>query len=167
MCRVLHTVDSNDLAQLMKMYSGIRKQIGHGGNERMKHTLKAMAFLYIRTALRIYKQLAQGEEVRVDISKPFSYLHDPDGKGKGVLDVLSADNPTDCFPIYLSAANAADVCEATDMSYELFVRAFTIFEENAANKEEQARMMSTMVSSLIATRNLPEESYETLATKVC
>ena len=165
--RVLHTIDSDEMPVLMKMYSGARKQLGMGGAERLRITLKAMAFLYIKAAVRNRKLIAAGSETGVDVSKPFAYLHDPDGKGKGVLDVLSEEVPDECFSIYLAAANAADVCECEDFTYELLVRAFTIYEENAAKSREQTVMMSSIISSMCALRNLPAESYATLTTKVC
>ena len=164
-CRVIHLIDSDDMPMLMKMYSGVRKQLGQGGTQRMAHTLKAMSFLYVRLAIRCKKLEAQGVDPGVPLAKPFQYIYT--GDGKGILEILCKDAPMDTFPMFLTCANAADTCELVDLSYDLYTEAFTIYEEQAADSKGQTVMLSTMISSLCALRAMPEESYDIVATKVC
>lgn len=165
-CRTIHLVDSEDPSVLFKMYSGIRKQLGQGGEERMKHTLKAMAFLYMRLAGRIFKiEQAEGETGGVSSSKPFQYLYS--GDGKGILEILAVDQPLTVFHMYLNCANAADVCGNEAVAYDLYTEAFTIYEEHAADSKDQLLMLSTMISSLCALQNISDENYDVIATKVC
>ena len=164
-CRVIHIIESDDVHTLFKMYSGIRKQLGQGGPERMKYTLKAMAFLYMRLAVRIKKLEQAGTELQINCAKPFQYIHS--GDQKGILEILVQQIPLQAFHIYIACANAADVCELPDLCYDLYTEAFTIYEENAADTKEQVLMLNVMTSSLCALRNITDENYEVLATKVC
>lgn len=165
-CRTIHLMDSPDPAVLFKMYGGVRKQLGQGGPERTPHTLKAVASLYIRLALRVRKLEVEGGETNgITSSKPLQYLHN--GDGKGILEVLAVDQPLSTFQLYLSAAATSDVCELEDVTYELYAAAFTIYEENAADTKDQLSLLSQMVSSLHALQNLSDENYGVIAGKVC
>jgi vacuolar protein sorting-associated protein 35 len=165
-CRTIHIVECDDVQTLIKMYSGIRKQLGQGGPDRLKYTLKAMSLLYMRLALRIKKLEQSGAELQITCEKPFQYIHS--GDQKGILEILVQQTPLQAFHIYIACANAADVCELHDLCYDLYTEAFTIYEENAADTKDQVLMLNVMTSSLCALRNIADESaYEVLATKVC
>lgn len=165
-CRTIHLVDSEDVQVLFKMYSGIRKQLGQGGSDRMAHTLKAMASLYMKLALKIHRLVeAQADVGSLTPNKAFQYLYS--GDGKGILETLVVDQPLQAFHYFLSSANAADVCGLQDICYDLYTEAFTIYEENAADSKDQLLMLHTMVSSLCALQNMTDENYEVVATKVC
>ena len=162
--RVLHTVDTNELPVLLKMYSGIRKRLGQGQIERMRHTLKSMAMAYMRLAIRCRKAELAGQDPGVAPAKALQYIFS--GDGKAILDILSQDNPTAAFPLYIAIANAADACGLSDMCYEIFSETFTIYEENAADTKDQLNMLNVIISALCALRSMGEEQYEIISTKV-
>ncbi|EKF30592.1 vacuolar protein sorting-associated protein 35, putative [Trypanosoma cruzi marinkellei] len=179
-CRVLHLLQCEDVSMQMKMLNGVRKLLGQGGPERIAVTLPTLVSLYIRLALRVANtNKTEGADVdaktdgedngktvkRVPCNKPFQIIHS--GDGKGILEMLAAEKPTESFYLYLTSANAADTCGLPDVAYELYTNAFQIYEENAADTREQIEMVSCLISSLSSLRNVPEESYELLATKVC
>lgn len=169
--RLLQVIDCpEDLPLMLKLYSGVRKQLGQGGMERMRLTLKPMALLYMRLAVRAKKAEAAANESGAGGStlapaKALQYIYT--GDGKGILEVLGSEAPLECFYLYLTCANAADVCELPDLTYELYTEAFTIYEEHAADSKMQQSMLLTMVSSLCALRTMAEENYDIIATKVC
>jgi len=165
-CRTIHLLDSPDPATLFKMYGGVRKQLGQGGPERTPHTLKAVASLYIRLALRIRKLELEGAETDgMTTAKPLQYLHN--GDGKGILEVLAVDQPMSTFQLYLNAAATSDACELEDVTYEMFAAAFTIYEENTADTKDQLGLLSQMVSSVHALQSMGDENYGIVAGKVC
>lgn len=163
--RILHIIDSEDLGVLFKMYSGARKQLGQGGMQRMRRTLKAMVFLYMRLAIRAKKVELSGSEPGVAVAKPFQYIHS--GDGKGILELLTQEIPDETIFMYVACANAADTCELPDVAYELYCEAITIYENNVADSKDQIHVLSTMISSLHSLKAMPEESYEVIATKIC
>ncbi|CUG91687.1 vacuolar protein sorting-associated protein, putative [Bodo saltans] len=165
-CRTVHMIDTDDVQVLFKMYSGIRKQLGQGGNERMVYTLKTIAALYQRLALRVNKLvLAEQDTGSLTPQKALQYLYS--GDGKGIIEVLAVERPQAAFQLYLNAANCADVCAADELSYDLYTEAFTLYEENAANAADQMLMLKMMISSLCMVQNMNEENYDNVATKLC
>jgi vacuolar protein sorting-associated protein 35 len=169
-CRALQAIDTPDLATLSKIYSGVRKQLGRGGAERMRFTLKAMTSMYTRLALRCAKataNLQEGEEDHgVNLTKIFTFIHS--GDGVGMLELLCDTAPLEAFPYYLHAAGVADACALGEQCYDLMAAAFMVYEQRgAADTKLQIQCLTQMISTVAATRNLPEETYMQLAAKLC
>ncbi|ESL09312.1 vacuolar protein sorting-associated protein 35 [Trypanosoma rangeli SC58] len=179
-CCVLHLLQSDDVATQLKMLNGVRKLLGQGGPRRIVVTLPTLVSLYVRLALRIANTVdveGNGDTDTLDVeggtavkrrvpcTKPFQIIHS--GDGKGILEMLAAEEPVESFQLYLTSANAADTCGLPDVAYELYVSAFQIYEENAADTREQIEMVTCLISSLYNLRCITEENYELLATKVC
>ncbi|ORC89386.1 vacuolar protein sorting-associated protein 35 [Trypanosoma theileri] len=101
----------------------------------------------------------------VSCAKVFYFIHS--GDGKGILEILAMEQPLQTFHLYLASANAADACGLPDVAYEMYVSVFQLYEENAADTTGQIEMMHCLISSLYTLSQMPEESYELLATKVC
>jgi vacuolar protein sorting-associated protein 35 len=164
-CAALQFIDTPELNVLAKLFSGMRKQLGQGGPERMRYTLKAMVSLYIRLALRARKAEAAGEDPGVNTGKLFHLMHT--GDGKGMLEHLADKAPGEVFHLYLTAANAADTCGQCDVAYDLYAGAFALYDEHAATAKAQLMMLTAMIASLCALRAMPEETYDTLSAKLC
>ncbi|KAH9597513.1 Vacuolar protein sorting-associated protein 35 [Trypanosoma melophagium] len=184
-CRVLHLLHCDDVATQMKMLNGVRKQLGQGGSDRLVVTLPTLASLYIRFALRVAKEEANANKNKdangnennnneetekvnktgLSPAKVFHFIHS--GDGKGILEILAMEDPLQTFHLYLASANAADACGLPDIAYEMYVSVFQLYEENAADTTGQIEMMDCLISSLYTLSQMPEESYEPLATKVC
>uniref|UniRef100_A0A7S1LP92 Vacuolar protein sorting-associated protein 35 n=1 Tax=Neobodo designis TaxID=312471 RepID=A0A7S1LP92_NEODS len=166
-CKALHLVDSPDLKELNRLYSAMRRELGKGGPERMRYTLKAMSSLYIRLALRVKKAEVNGETPGVSVAKLFNYLYT--GDGGGILEHLASQVPVEAFHMFLTAANAADTCDQHELEtcYNLYASAFQLYEENGGSTKLQLQMLNAMISSLSALRTMPEDRYDTLASKLC
>jgi vacuolar protein sorting-associated protein 35 len=166
-CKALHLIDTPDLKELTRLYSSIRRELNRGGPERMRYTFKAMSALYMRLALRCKKAEVSEQETGVNLQRIFSYLFT--GDNQGLLEHLAGQVPVEAFYMYLNAANIADTCEQHDseMAYNLYASAFQLYEDNSGSTKQQLQMLSAMVASLGAVRAMPEEHYDTLATKLC
>ena len=165
-CQVLHIVDTSNISTLSKIYSGIRKQLAQGGEQRLRYTLKTMAVLYIKLALRCSALVAKEEEIPVKLDKVFGYIYS--GDSKGILDYLSTNIPADeAISIFLHAANAADLCNLPEKVDEIFCAAFALYEENAARTETQVRMLTMIIASMRQLVSVPLDTYDMLTTKAC
>ena len=69
--------------------------------------------------------------------------------------------------LYLNAANSADTCELPDEAYDLICAAFGIYEEHGADSKVQMTMLNNMIAATAMLRNMSEETYDTVATKLC
>eukprot|EP00759_Apiculatamorpha_spiralis_P056874 PhF_6_TR8318/c0_g1_i1/m.12923/K18468/VPS35; vacuolar protein sorting-associated protein 35 len=166
-CRLLQLLNSTtDLGATHKMLSIARKELGKGGDVRMKYTLVPVVYLYIKLAIRLKKQELAGVDTGIKIDKLFHYLHSGGG-GKGVLEVLAKDSPQLSMQLYLNAASAADTCGLDEVAYEMLTEAFTLYEERISDTKVQIRLLNVMTSTLCMLRNLSVEHYDIVSTKVC
>ncbi|CEP64459.1 retromer subunit VPS35 LALA0_S11e04654g [Lachancea lanzarotensis] len=78
--------------------------------------------------------------------------------GAGCFDLL--------YKLNVQTASLADQCELSDIAYDFFSQAFTIFEESLSDSRIQFQAIVNMAQTLQKTRNLHTESYyETLITR--
>jgi vacuolar protein sorting-associated protein 35 len=166
-CKSLHLIDTEDLRELNRLYSAMRREITKGGPERMRYTFKAMASLYLRLALRVKKAEVAGNSTGVNLLKVFGYLYT--GDGGGILEHLATTVPNEAFYMYLNAANIADTCELheSETCYNFIASAFQLYEENSGSTRLQLQMLNAMIASLSGLKSMPEENYDRLATKLC
>lgn len=97
--------------------------------------------------------------------KAFRHLYT--GDGKGLLEVLATELPVPTFFTFLSCAGVADTCELPDLSYDLLTEALGLYEQYAADTRDQLDMLTCLINVLYDLSNIPAESYEVIATKVC
>ncbi|GET88282.1 vacuolar sorting-associated-like protein [Leishmania tarentolae] len=184
-CRTLHLLANDDPAVYAKMLTGVRKVLLQGGARRIPLTYPTLMTLHRRAALRLYAQYQRlssstksdegernGEEAAMAASqamkavrKCFGYVYS--GDSKGILEVFAVEAPTEAIKEYLLFSNTADVCEQSETSYALYVEALTLYEGHTENSHEQIDALIACVNALYHMRNMPEESYEVLAAKVC
>eukprot|EP00834_Sanchytrium_tribonematis_P008288 NODE_928_length_3036_cov_0.345931.p2 type:complete len:262 gc:universal NODE_928_length_3036_cov_0.345931:1846-2631(+) len=68
--------------------------------------------------------------------------------------------------LYLDAANEASQCKMEEMSYEMFVQSFTVYETLISESRSQYAALLAMISKLFQVQ-LIADSYDNLTTKVC
>lgn len=70
-----------------------------------------------------------------------------------------------CLRLFLLAGQSADECGFEETAYELFVQAFTIYEESISESRAQFQAITCIVGTLQTTRIFGLENYDTLITK--
>ena len=75
------------------------------------------------------------------------------------------DAPTIALRLFLLAAQIADECGFEDLAYDLYVEAFTVYEEGISESRAQLQAITLVIGSLQAARVFGTDNYDTLITK--
>ena len=75
------------------------------------------------------------------------------------------DAPTIALRLFLLAAQIADECGFEDLAYDLYVEAFTVYEEGISESRAQLQAITLVISTLQGARVFGTDNYDTLITK--
>ena len=75
------------------------------------------------------------------------------------------DAPTIALRLFLLAAQVADECGFEDLTYDLYVQAFTVYEDSISESRAQLQAITLIIGTLQAARVFSEDNYDTLITK--
>jgi vacuolar protein sorting-associated protein 35 len=73
--------------------------------------------------------------------------------------------PTIALRLFLLAAQVSDECGFEDLTYELYVEAFTIYEESISESRAQLQAIALIIGTLQGARVFGVDNYDTLITK--
>jgi vacuolar protein sorting-associated protein 35 len=75
------------------------------------------------------------------------------------------DAPAIALRLFLLAAQVADECGFEDLSYDLYVQAFTVYEESISESRAQLQAVALIVGTLQGARVFGSDNFDTLITK--
>ena len=75
------------------------------------------------------------------------------------------DAPTIALRLFLLAAQIADECGFEDLAYDLYVEAFTVYEEGISESRAQLQAITLVIGTLQGARVFGVDNYDTLITK--
>ena len=75
------------------------------------------------------------------------------------------DAPTIALRLFLLAAQVADECGFEDLAYDLYVEAFTVYEEGISESRAQLQAITLVIGTLQGARVFGVDNYDTLITK--
>jgi vacuolar protein sorting-associated protein 35 len=67
--------------------------------------------------------------------------------------------------LFLLAAQVSDQCGFEDLTYDLYVQAFTVYEESISESRAQLQAISLIIGTLQGARVFSVDNYDTLITK--
>jgi vacuolar protein sorting-associated protein 35 len=73
--------------------------------------------------------------------------------------------PVIALRLYLLAAQISDECGFEDLTYDLYVEAFTVYEESISESRAQLQAIALIIGTLQGARVFGLENYDTLITK--
>jgi len=73
--------------------------------------------------------------------------------------------PTISLRLFLLAAQVADECGFEDLTYDLYVQSFTVYEESISDSRAQLQAITLIIGTLQGARVFGEDNYDTLITK--
>ena len=143
----------------VKILQTARRHLEAGG-DRMRFTFPAV----ITSAIKLCRRYKNREHLEDDwASKVESIL-------KFVRQLTSilatqVDAPTIALRLFLLAAQIADECGFEDLAYDLYVEAFTVYEEGISESRAQLQAITLVISTLQGARVFGTDNYDTLITK--
>jgi vacuolar protein sorting-associated protein 35 len=75
------------------------------------------------------------------------------------------DAPTLALRLFLLAAQISDECGFEDLTYDLYVQAFTVYEDSISESRAQLQAITLVIGTLQGARVFGVDNYDTLITK--
>jgi len=75
------------------------------------------------------------------------------------------DAPAIALRLFLLAAQIADECGFEDLTYDLYVQAFTVYEESISESRAQLQAVALIVGTLQGAKVFSSDNFDTLITK--
>ncbi|KAI7861760.1 vacuolar protein sorting-associated protein 35 [Spinellus fusiger] len=159
MAKLVHLFSSDNEDTQFLLLSAARKQFGEGG-DRIRYTFPSLVVAAVKLARR-YKAHENKDEIwEKKTSTLFRFIHQ-------VISVLhnKCECADMCLRLFLMAGQSADEGGFEEIAYELFVEAFTIYEESISESKAQFQAITCIIGALQQTRVFSVENYDTLITK--
>jgi len=73
--------------------------------------------------------------------------------------------PTIALRLFLLAAQVADECGFEDLTYDFYVQAFSVYEDNISESRAQLQAITLIIGTLAGAKVFGVDNYDTLITK--
>lgn len=77
----------------------------------------------------------------------------------------NVEAPSIALRLFLLAAQISDECGFEDMTYDLYVQAFTVYEDSISESRAQLQAITLIIGTLQGAKVFSEDNYDTLITK--
>ncbi|RDL42185.1 Vacuolar protein sorting-associated protein 35 [Venustampulla echinocandica] len=160
LARIVHLIQSDNNDTQFKLLQMTRKAYAEG-NERIKFTTPALITSAMKLARRYKSREHYDDNWESQLSALYKFMH-------ASLSTLSTRVPTAaelCIRLFVACGQIADQTGPESVSYEFFVQAFTIYEEQISDSRAQFQAVCIIAGALHESRNFSRENYDALITK--
>ncbi|WKX97297.1 hypothetical protein Q1695_013168 [Nippostrongylus brasiliensis] len=161
--RFVHLIQAESPDEQFLLLNNARKILGAGGKARIKYTLTPIIFELYKLILR-FVDLKDEENWEPKMRKMFMCA-------MGTIGALITTAEMTNLPLklYLEGAMVADkvpLPDAASVVYEFISKAMSVFEDEIADSRERISAMALITGAMLEIRNLPSESWHTLASQI-
>lgn len=78
---------------------------------------------------------------------------------------VQVEAPAIALRLFLLSAQIADECGFEDLTYDLYVQAFTVYEDNISESRAQLQAITLIIGTLASAKVFGVDNYDTLITK--
>ncbi|KAH8662874.1 vacuolar protein sorting-associated protein 35 [Tricladium varicosporioides] len=160
LARIIHLIHSDSNDTQFKLLQMTRKAYTEG-NERIKFTTPAIITSAMKLARRYKAREHYDDNWESQLSALYKFMH-------ACLSALSTRVPSAaelCIRQFVACGQIADQTGPEAVSYEFFVQAFTIYEEQISDSRAQFQAVCIIAGALHESRNFTRENYDALITK--
>lgn len=157
--RNLFSVTDQRLIRASKLLQIARRHLEAGG-ERMRFTFPAL----ITSAIKLCRRYKNREHLEDDWAAKVETILKFVRHLTSIL-ATQVDAPTIALRLFLLAAQIADECGFEDLAYDLYVEAFTVYEEGISESRAQLQAITLVIGTLQGARVFGTDNYDTLITK--
>ena len=155
----LFSLPSQILIRAPKLLQIARRHLEAGG-ERMRFTFPAV----ITSAIKLCRRYKNREHLEDDWAAKAETILKFVRHLTSIL-ATQVDAPTIALRLFLLAAQIADECGFEDLAYDLYVEAFTVYEEGISESRAQLQAITLVIGTLQGARVFGTDNYDTLITK--
>lgn len=157
--RMVHLFRSELLGTQFELLQTARRHLEAGG-ERMRFTFPAV----ITSAIKLCRRYKNREHLEDDWAAKVEQILKFVRHLTSIL-ATQVDAPTIALRLFLLAAQIADECGFEDLAYDLYVEAFTVYEEGISESRAQLQAITLVIGTLQGARVFGTDNYDTLITK--
>ncbi|KIY66755.1 vacuolar protein sorting-associated protein 35 [Cylindrobasidium torrendii FP15055 ss-10] len=157
--RMVHLFRSESLAVQFELLQTARRHFELGG-ERMRFTFPALVTSAIKLCRRYKAREETEDNWEPKVASILKFV-------RQLTSILSTqvDAPAIALRLFLLAAQVADECGFEDLSYDFYVQAFTVYEDNISESRAQLQAITLVIGTLYGARVFSTDNYDTLITK--
>ncbi|KAJ7490066.1 vacuolar protein sorting-associated protein 35 [Mycena galericulata] len=157
--RMVHLFRADSLDVQFELLQIARRHFDAGG-ERMRFTLPAL----ITSSIKLCRRYKNREHLEPDWQTKVSTILKFCRQLTFIL-VSQVDAPTIALRLFLLAAQISDECGFEDLTYDLYVQAFSVYEDNISESRAQLQAITLVIGTLEGAKVFGVDNYDTLITK--
>ncbi|KAH9949479.1 vacuolar protein sorting-associated protein 35 [Amylocystis lapponica] len=157
--RMVHLFRAESLDVQFELLQTARRHLEAGG-ERMRFTYPAL----ITSSIKLCRRYKNREHVEEDWQSKVSTILKFTRQLISIL-CTQVEAPSIALRLFLLAAQIADECGFEDLTYDLYVQAFTVYEESISESRAQLNAITLVIGTLQGARVFGLDNYDTLITK--
>ncbi|KAF8480786.1 vacuolar protein sorting-associated protein 35 [Russula ochroleuca] len=157
--RMVHLFRSESLGTQFEILQSARRHLEAGG-DRMRFTFPAV----ITSAIKLCRRYKNREHLEDDWTSKVEAILKFVRQLTSIL-ATQVDAPTIALRLFLLAAQIADECGFEDLAYDLYVEAFTVYEEGISESRAQLQAITLVIGTLQGAKVFGADNYDTLITK--
>jgi vacuolar protein sorting-associated protein 35 len=142
-----------------KILQTARRHLEAGG-DRMRFTFPAV----ITSAIKLCRRYKNREHLEDDWASKVEAILKFVRQLTSIL-ATQVDAPTIALRLFLLGAQIADECGFEDLAYDLYVEAFTVYEEGISESRAQLQAITLVIGTLQGAKVFGADNYDTLITK--
>ncbi|KAJ7702482.1 vacuolar protein sorting-associated protein 35 [Mycena rosella] len=157
--RMVHLFRADSLDVQFELLQIARRHFDAGG-ERMRFTFPAL----ITSSIKLCRRYKNREHLEPDWQTKVSTILKFCRQLTFIL-ASQVDAPTIALRLFLLAAQIADECGFEDLTYDLYVQAFSVYEDNISESRAQLQAITLVIGTLEGAKVFGVDNYDTLITK--
>ncbi|KAA1468313.1 vacuolar protein sorting-associated protein 35 [Dentipellis sp. KUC8613] len=157
--RMVHLFRSESLATQFELLQIARRHF-EAGADRMRFTFPALITSSIKLCRRYKNREHLEDDWESKVSTILKFI-------RQLISILAnqVEAPSIALRLFLLAAQIADECGFEDLTYDLYVEAFTVYEESISESRAQLQAITLIIGTLQGARVFGLDNYDTLITK--
>ncbi|KAL5495803.1 VPS35 [Sanghuangporus weigelae] len=157
--RMVHLFRTDVLDVQFELYQEARRHFETGG-ERIRYTYPALITNAIKLCRRYKLRQEEEEDWQSKVSSIIRFI-------RQLTSILftQIEAPAIALRLFLLAAQVADECGFEDLTYDLYVQAFTVYEESISDSRAQLEAVTLIIGTLQGAKVFTVDNYDTLITK--
>ncbi|KAJ8520339.1 hypothetical protein ONZ45_g2802 [Pleurotus djamor] len=157
--RMVHLFRAESLSVQFELLQVARRHFEAGG-ERMRFTFPAL----ITSAIKICRRYKVAQHLEPDWRTKVANVLKFVRQLTSIL-ATQVEAPTIALRLFLLAAQIADECDFEDLTYDLYVQAFSVYEDCISESRGQLQAITLIIGTLAGAKVFGVDNYDTLVTK--
>ncbi|KAJ3751230.1 vacuolar protein sorting-associated protein 35 [Lentinula detonsa] len=157
--RMVHLFRADSLDVQFELLQTARRHFDLGG-ERMRFTFPALITSSIKLCRRYHARELLENDWQTKVTAILKFI-------RQLTSILAnqVEAPSIALRLFLLAAQISDECGFEDLTYDLYVQAFSVYEDSISDSRAQLQAITLIIATLNGAKVFGVDNYDTLITK--